>query len=68
VEIFKRGNEKISIEKRFSEFDQLQDELKKLFTNLPKLPGKTIFKPKTSEELDARRIGLDKYIKVIFFI
>jgi hypothetical protein len=38
MEVNKRGQNKWTIEKRFSEFDDLYKNLAKLFGNIPKLP------------------------------
>ena len=66
IEIIKRGNEKWTIEKRFSEFDHMNKNLLKLFPkNLPPLPTKTVFKLAKPEDIEQRRLGLDKYLKVL---
>lgn len=65
ITIVKRGNEKWTLEKRFSEFDQMHKNLTKLFPkNLPVLPPKTVFKLNKSEDIEQRRQELDTYLKV----
>lgn len=69
IEIMKRGNEKWTLEKRFSEFDNMHKNLLKLFPkDLPPLPSKTVFKLNKPEDLDQRRKDLDTYIKVYNYI
>ncbi len=62
-----RTNEKLVLEKRFSEFDKLNQTLSKIFPNLPSMPSKTIFKVTEPEVLEQRRQTLDNYLKVLFF-
>jgi hypothetical protein len=64
IEIMKRGAEKWTVEKRYSEFDDLHKNLKKIFSNLPLMPGKTMFKVTSPEVLEKRRDDLDKLLKV----
>ena len=59
-----RTNEKLVLEKRFSEFDKLNQTLAKIFPSLPPMPSKTIFKVTEPEILEQRRKLLDNYIKV----
>lgn len=54
IEVSKRDLDKWVLEKRFSEFNDLYLNLKKLFSGLPDIPGKTIFKVTDKEELDKR--------------
>lgn len=65
VEISKKGNEKWSIEKRFREFDDLNTALKKVYGNLPNLPGKTLFGMKEANEREKRRVELEKYLQTL---
>lgn len=65
VEISKKsGGEKWNIEKRFREFDDLQKSLKKVYGNLPNLPTKTMFSLKDSNDIERRRVELEKYLQV----
>ena len=64
MEVTKRGQNKWTIEKRFSEFDDLYKNLCKLFGNVPKMPQKSFFKIKDHEGLKKRQEDLDKFIKV----
>jgi hypothetical protein len=52
------------LEKRFKEFDALHATLKKLFTGLPELPGKSLLTLKEAAALEKRREGLEKYLQV----
>jgi len=65
VEISKKTGEKWSLEKRFREFDELHKALKKVYGNLPELPQKSLFSLKQSNEIETRRHGLEKYLKVL---
>lgn len=51
------------LKKRYTEFDELNDELRKTLNSLPVLPGKTIFPMKKAEDLEKRRAGLERYMK-----
>jgi WD40 repeat protein len=53
------------IKKRFNEFHDLQEALKKNHGNLPTLPGKTLLPVKKPEEIDKRRDGLEKYLQAL---
>jgi PX domain len=65
MEIVKRGKNKFVLDKRYSEFNQLNTQLKKIFADLPNFPSKTIFDiSKNPEELERRRMLLEKYINV----
>lgn len=65
VEILKYNQDKWTVEKRYSEFDDLNKNLKKMFVNLPSLPGKSLFKIKESEDINIRRQGLHEYLKAL---
>lgn len=57
--------EKTILDKRYSDFERLHKDLKKIFENLPSFPSKTIFKISNNpEELMKRRDMLDNYIIV----
>ena len=45
----------------------MHSTLKKTYSNLPLLPGKTLFPLKTEEEISKRREDLEKYLKVKYF-
>lgn len=64
IEISKKGSEKWTVEKRFSEFDNLDKNLKRVYGNLPQLPGKSLLTLKEATEIERRREGLEKYVKV----
>lgn len=54
---------KWELKKRFSDFHDLNECLKKVNGNLPALPGKTLFRIKSHEEIDKRREGLERYLQ-----
>lgn len=56
---------KWTLRKRYSDFENLQKALKVTFSNLPNLPGKSLFTLKKDADIEKRRIGLDVYIKDI---
>lgn len=65
LEILKRGKDKFLLDKRYSEFNQLHAQLKKVFNDLPIFPSKTLFDiSKNPEELEKRRSLLEKYLNV----
>ncbi len=64
IEIQKLGSEKWTLEKRYKEFDNLHQALKKTYGNLPGLPGKTLLPLKESHEIEKRRQELEKYLNV----
>lgn len=53
------------MKKRYKEFDELNKNLKKLYANLPPMPGKTLFAVKDPNELEKRKQGLDNYLKLL---
>ena len=53
------------IEKRFSEFDQLFNGLKNTYHSLPTLPKKSFLFKMTEKDLDARRAGLEDFLRKI---
>ena len=66
LEIIKREKDKFLLDKRYSEFNQLHTQLKKVFNDLPLFPSKTIFDiSKNPEELEKRRSLLEKYLNVL---
>lgn len=67
INVLKKGDEKTySVEKRYSEFDELNDQLSKIFKDLPKFPPKTyFFKLKEPNELETRRKNLEVFLKGI---
>ncbi|CAD8078645.1 unnamed protein product [Paramecium primaurelia] len=62
-------NQSWIITKRYSEFDDLYKQLKVCFRNqLPELPKKTYTSflfSKTHDDIEQRRIGLDKFLKLL---
>ena len=60
----KVGNNEWSLEKRFSQFDELNNNLVKLFgKRIPEFPPRTFFKVNTIEGIEGRRNQLDLYLK-----
>lgn len=56
VEIgFMKNNKRWFLEKRYSEFDQLNNVLKEMFPNIAALPGKTFFKLSDEKQIEERR-------------
>lgn len=53
------------INKRFKEFHELNDLLKRNHGNLPPLPARTLLPVKKPEEIDRRRDGLEKYVQAL---
>lgn len=65
VEITKRNSEKIILDKRYSDFNRLNKDLKKIFENLPNFPPKTLFNISDNPiELMKRRDMLHNYLAV----
>ena len=57
------------LEKRYSQFDSINNELIKLFgSRIPLFPPKTFFKLNTIEGIENRRKDLDLYLKAIVSI
>jgi hypothetical protein len=57
-------NKTFKINKRYSEFYNLDKQLRKIFKELPDLPGRTFWPPKETKKLEKRRQGLSRYLKV----
>lgn len=53
------------IKKRFNEFHDLNEALKRNHGNLPSLPSKTLLPVKKPDEIDKRRDGLEKYMQAL---
>ena len=68
VEIDKKDAGDWKLEKRFKEFDELNTTLRRTFSNLPQFPAKSLFPLKGELEIEKRRQGLEKYMKVIINI
>ncbi|KAM3133073.1 WD repeat and FYVE domain-containing protein 2 [Paramecium bursaria] len=66
VQIKTRTKKQWLLDKRYSQFEELNKKLQEMFQNLPQLPKKsfiTVFVGKSKEELEDRRVGLDTYLK-----
>ena len=51
------------IEKRYSEFKKLHDEMIKIFPRLPSIPGTTFFKVTSPEALKSRQVALEAFLR-----
>ena len=52
-----------TLDKRYSEIDLLHKTLSKLYPNIPPMPGKTLFKIKSKDQLDKRKNLLEIFLK-----
>jgi hypothetical protein len=57
------SKQKWTVEKRYSEFEQLHKDLVKLLPNIPPIPGKSIFKITKYDQLSKRRIQLESFLR-----
>ena len=62
---FLKSNKRWFLEKRYSEFDGLNNTLKVMYPNLEHLPGKTFFKLSDEKYIDDRRKILTQYMKAL---
>ena len=53
------------LKKRFNEFHDLNEVLKRNHGVMPNLPGKTLLPVKKPDEIDKRRDGLEKYLQAL---
>ena len=60
----KKGSGSWKLDKRFKEFDELNNILKKSYANLPHFPQKTFFHLKEGSDLEKRRQELEHYLQV----
>ena len=58
------SKEKWTLEKRYSEIDNLYKTLLKILPNIPSIPGKTLFKITDFNQLQQRRIQLENFLKL----
>lgn len=49
--------------KRYSDFDTFDKSINSIYSNLPKLPTKTLFKISDKNQIEDRRVLLNKYLK-----
>ncbi len=54
---------KWGLEKRYSSFEELRDQLVKLLSNVPSLPGKSFFKITSYDGLNKRKLSLEQFLK-----
>ena len=57
------SRQKWIIEKRYSEFEKLYKNLSNLLPSIPQIPGKSMFKITSYDQLTKRRIQLDTFLK-----
>lgn len=58
------GN-KWELRRRYNEFSELQKALKFHFSNLPSLPGKTLFGLKKPADIEKRKTKLETYLRAL---
>ena len=64
IEIYDNlSKESWTLDKRYSEIDLLHKTISKLYPNIPPMPGKTLFRIKSKEELDKRKDQLQKFLQ-----
>lgn len=52
-----------TIKKRFSDFETLNTNLKKSHSDLPSMPGKTLLPISKPDDIEKRRMGLEKFLE-----
>lgn len=57
------SKENWTLEKRYSEIDNLHKQLSKLYPNIPPMPGKTLFRVKEKEALEKRQKQLQVFLQ-----
>jgi len=62
---FTKNNKRWEILKRYSEFSELDDVLRKIHPNIPKMPSKSFMKINDANKIEERRVGLSQYIKLL---
>jgi len=62
---FQKNNKKWFLLKRYSEFDNLDKQLRDVHPNMPSLPGKTIFKLSDQKQIEHRRTSLIQFMKTL---
>ena len=60
---FSKNNKRWFLEKRYSEFDALDKQIRDTYPNITKLPGKTLFKVSDFKAIEERRVNLNSYMK-----
>ena len=51
------------LSKRYNEFKALHSSLSKIYINLPPIPGTTLFKMTSNEQLNKRKLALEKFLQ-----
>lgn len=62
---FTKNNKSWYLDKRYSDFDTLNTQLKDFYPNMPELPAKTLFKLSNQAEIAQRMENLNKYMKAL---
>ena len=62
---FSKNNKRWFLEKRYSEFDTLDKQIRDIYPNIIKLPGKTLFKVSDQKSIEDRRLVLNNYMKAL---
>lgn len=65
IDCVMKSGKKWTLKRRFSDFEKLNEELKKTHRSLPPIPGKTMFAPKNKDDIERRRRGLEEYLQAI---
>ena len=52
-----------SVQRRYNEFKNLHASLSKIYVNLPQIPGISFFKITSEEQLNKRKIDLEKFLR-----
>ena len=64
IEIYDNiSKESWTLDKRYSEIDLLHKTISKLYPNIPPMPGKTLFRIKSKDQLDKRKDQLQKFLQ-----
>jgi hypothetical protein len=65
IEIYNNySKHKWTVEKRYSDFNDLQKALQKIYPSCPAVPGKTFFSVTSLPEITKRKDGLEKFLRV----
>lgn len=60
------GSHEFTIKRRYKKFEELHEKLSKIYSNVPEMPGKSLLKVTKGPEIEKRRSGLEKLLKVGF--
>eukprot|EP01017_Pseudomicrothorax_dubius_P028231 TRINITY_DN3344_c0_g1_i5.p1 TRINITY_DN3344_c0_g1~~TRINITY_DN3344_c0_g1_i5.p1 ORF type:complete len:282 (-),score=74.70 TRINITY_DN3344_c0_g1_i5:62-907(-) len=65
VVVNSRDGKKWELEKRFKDFDTLHQALKRVFSNIPDLPSKSLWTLSEAAQIERRREQLEKYMQLL---